>query len=186
MKTLTLILLSSLFCWSCDPKTTSTGHETKITVQLSGEFKDDEAADVSFDGGGTTSISAGQTAYAAVEAGDHTIIATAHILTGTWSHTTHVDAGQSKVINIPCDKATVIVKPDILWLGEINMFYVVTTTSDGTYEFSVAPGAEASRSFRPRKGVVISVYDVSTQKLLTSVTRDFFYQDKFTLTVPYK
>jgi hypothetical protein len=186
MKTslLVTILLPLLF-FGCDPKkATGPTHETKITVQLSGEFKDDEAADVSFDGGGITTISAGQTAYSTVDPGDHTILATAHMLKGTWAHTTNVKEGESKLILIPCDRATLTVTPDLQWLGEVDRFYVKVTTTDGIHEFSVAPGQANGVSFRPRAGVKIQIYDLAT--LVSESTEDFFYQEKLNLILPYK
>jgi hypothetical protein len=183
--TLVFISLTSADCFKKKDSETGPVHETKITVNLTGEYKADEAADVSIDGGGITVVDFTTPAYSTVEPGTHTIFATAHVLKGTWSHTTEVKEGESKTINIPCDKATLIVKPDILWAGTVNQFLVDIETSDGTFTFTAQPGLDASYSFRPRKGTIITVYRNNRPYQHTTLTRDFFYQDKFTLTIPF-
>lgn len=177
--------LTSADCFKKKESTTGPVHETKITINLTGEYKVDEAAEVSIDGGGITFVDFKTPAYATVEPGTHTIFATALVLKGTWSHTTEVKEGESKTINMPCDKATLIVKPDILWAGTVNLFLVEIETSDGTYKFTVQPGLEGSYSFRPRNGVKIRVYRNDTGAQHTSLTKDFFYQEKLTFTIPF-
>jgi hypothetical protein len=179
--------LMSAECFKTKDSPTAPAHETKITVKLSGEYFDKEAVDVSFDGGGTTRISGGETAYSSVEAGTHTILGTATVLKGTWAHTTEIKEGESKTINIPCDRATLIVKPDILWAGTVNKFEVIVTGKLGEYQFFVGPGLEGSTSFRPEAGMRVAVYKEKYGGPVADLfTHDFFYQDKLTLTIPFK
>lgn len=184
--TLVFLSLTSAECFKKDSSPTTSGHETKITVNLTGEYKVDEAADVSIDGGGITFVDFITPAYSTVEPGTHTILAKARVLKGTWSHTTEVKEGESKVINIPCDKATLIVKPDILWAGTYNEFRVDVETSDGTKILTCPAGLETAYSFRPRAGVKLYLRDPKTGTVLQEIlVRDFFYQDKFTWVIPF-
>lgn len=179
--------LTSSDCLKKSTDTTAPVHETKITVQLTGEFRMEEVVDVSFDGGGTTTISGTDKAYSSVEPGTHTILGSARVLKGTWAHTTEVQEGQTKSINIPCEKATLIAKPDLLWAGTVNRFEVIVTGKFGEYKFFVGPGLEGSTSFRPEAGMRVAVYKENYGGPVASVfTHDFFYQEKFTLTIPFK
>jgi hypothetical protein len=108
--------LTSSDCLKKKDTTTSPTHETKIVVKLSGEYKADEAADVTIGDGGVTTIGFTDEAYAVVEPGTYTVIGRSHVVKGTWTHSTTVEEGQTKTVLLPCDKATLIVKPDILSL----------------------------------------------------------------------
>lgn len=179
--------LMSAECFKTKDSPTSPTHETKITVQLTGEYRFEEIVDVSFDGGGVTPIKGDEKAYSAVEPGSHTILGVSNNLKGTFSHTTQIEAGQSKLITIPCDKAMIIVKPDILWAGTVNRFEVIVTGKLGEYKFFVGPGLEGSVSFRPEPGMRVAVYKENYGGPVADLfTHDFFYQDKFTLTIPFK
>lgn len=179
--------LTSADCFKKNTDPSSPVHETKITVNLTGEYKLEEVADVSIDGGGITPVDFKTPAYATVDPGTHTIFATAQVLKGTWSHTTEVKEGESKTINMPCDKATLIAKPDILWAGTVNKFEVIVTGKFGEYSFFVGPGLDGSISFRPEAGMRVAVYQEKYGGPVVDLfTRDFFYQDKLTLTIPYK
>lgn len=185
--TLAFLSLTSADCLKKKDSTTGPVHETKITVNLTGEYRLEEVADVSIDGGGITFVDFKTPAYSTVEPGTHTIFATARVLKGTWSHTTEVKEGESKTINIPCDKATLIAKPDILWAGSVNRFEVIVTGKFGEYKFFVGPGLVGSTSFRPEAGMRIAVYKENYGGPVADLfTHDFFYQDKFTLTIPFK
>jgi hypothetical protein len=144
---------------------------------LSGEYKADEAADVTIGDGGVTTIGFTDEAYAVVEPGTYTVIGRSHVVKGTWTHSTTVEEGQTKTVLLPCDKATLIVKPDILWAGEVSRFEVIVTGTLGEYKFFVNPEADMR----------IAVYkEKYGGQVAALINHDFFYQDRFTLTVPYK
>jgi hypothetical protein len=167
--------------------TTDNPHETKIFVQLSGKYAWNEAADVTIGTGGTTVADKNNKAYAAVDPGTYTITAIAHVIPGTWTHTTTIKQGEQKTIDLVCDDATVAVQPDALWIGTHNNFKVDIYSDDPTVlSFTVLPGSSNSIAVHPGKGVHIYVTDANTGAFLTQTYVDLFYKGTFTLTIPYK
>ena len=168
---------------------TDTPHETKIFVQLSGKNAWDETADVTIGSGGASTIGKFNPpqAYAKVDPGTYTITGTAYKIKGGWTHTTTIKEGEQKTINFLCDDATVIVQPDVLWIGQHNNFHVEVTDPEGNASTFVVPaGGSNSTTVHPGKGIVIYVTDADKGTALTETSTDLFYNGQFTLNIPYK
>jgi hypothetical protein len=163
-------------------------HATKIIVKLTGTYAADEVVDVTIGTGGVTTIGKDMPpeAYATVDPGTYTIVGIPRGVEGSWTHTTKVEEGQQKTITLPCNDATLIVKPDPLWVGTHNRFRITIYTVDGHPSFIVGAGETGSYKFRPGKtGNQIHIQDADTGEPLITTVIKVFYDGTLTYTIPY-